>query len=100
MIVDLIRVLIKAPESVDLVVAAVGDRSVHQTSRPLSQSSGNFWMVAISAQRAALDRGIGHEESVVRGDCGRRSKDGRKLVICVGSAGALSEDRVRAASRS
>jgi hypothetical protein len=100
MIVNLIRVLIKTPESVDLVVAAVSDRSVHQTSRPLSQSSGNFWMVAISAQRAALDRGIGHEEGIVRGDCGRGSNDGRKLVVGVGSAGALSEDRVGATSGS
>jgi len=97
MIVDLIRVLVETAEGVNLVVSAVGDRGVDQTSRPLTQCSGDLWSISISTESATFDRGIRHEECVVRGDSGRRSEDSRELIVSIGRAGAASEDGVGAA---
>lgn len=64
MIVDLVGILVKAAKSIDLVVTTVGDRSIDQTGRPLTQSPGHLGLVAIRAQ-ASLHGRIGHEKCVV-----------------------------------
>jgi hypothetical protein len=64
MVVYFVRVLVEAAKSVYLVVAAVGDGSVHETSRPLSQGSGNLGSVSID-DRPRLRGRVGHDVSVV-----------------------------------
>jgi hypothetical protein len=38
MVVDFIGILVEAAESIDLVIANIGDGSIHETCRPLAHS--------------------------------------------------------------
>ena len=70
MIVDLVCVLIETAESVDLVVAAVGDGCVDKTGRTLSESPCYFGTVPITTVfegRVWHNVGIGRRGS--RGWC-------------------------------
>ena len=64
MIVDLVGVLVESAKSVDLIVSAVGDRSIDQTGGSLSKSTGDLGPVAIH-HGATLHGRIGHDVGIV-----------------------------------
>ena len=54
MIVNLICVLVKSSEGIDLIVSAEGDGRIHQARGSLPQGPSYFWLVAVHAE-ATLD---------------------------------------------
>lgn len=59
-----VGVLIKAAESVNLVVSTEGDGGIHETGRTLTNGPGDFGSIAIGGL-AVLQRRVGHQEGVI-----------------------------------
>jgi hypothetical protein len=82
-----ICVLIEAAESVDLVIAAVCDGRINETSRSLSRCSHNPGTAAVIAGPTAFCRAGWHQVGIV-GRCGRgRSSPWRTKPIPRSSRG-------------
>lgn len=71
MVVHLVRVLVEATECVDLVVPAVGHRSIDQTRRALAEGPGHLRAIAVHGC-AALEGCTGHDVCVDGGGPGGR----------------------------
>jgi hypothetical protein len=76
MIVNLIRVLIKAAKGIDLIVSTVCYRCVHQTCRPLTLCPSHLRAVAIGT-RPTFGRRVGHDICIIR----RRRLRSRRLHV-------------------
>lgn len=66
MIVYFVSVLVKATESIDLVVPAIGHGCIDEARRPLSQRACDFGAVPIN-QGAGLERRVWHDVGIVGG---------------------------------
>ena len=69
MVVYLIGILVEATEGIDLVVSAIGDGGIDQTSGSLAESSGDLGPIAIH-HRSVLHWRIGHDEGIIGGGGG------------------------------
>ena len=67
-VVHLIRVLVESAKGIDLVVAAVRNRSVHEAGRALTERTGDLGSVAVHGS-PVLHRRVGHDVGIVVGRC-------------------------------
>lgn len=73
MVVDFVRELVEASESVDLVVTDISNGRIDKAGRLGAYCGDHLWSVAISKRLATACRARGHEERVV----GRSTAAGR-----------------------
>lgn len=83
MVVNLICVLVESTKGIYLVISAVCDRSIHQASRALSQSPGDFPRAVAFHTESTFDGRIGHEEGVIRGSSRAWGEDIRRYKLIV-----------------